>query len=286
MSVRSLVKYGLQPALMIGWVAAWLADPSNGMTYLACVLFLQLVLGTLEYWIPARPEWRQPWQEKTQLVIVAVLVTIFIVMVGEWYASWMAPLLNDMRASLGLDVWPHHWPMVVQLLMVFFMSEFIWYWFHRAEHRWSVVWRVSGHGAHHAFKRLNAINYGANHPFEAFVLVLPTLLVELTFGAGTAAAGAGMLAAVQVAVVHSNLDLNSKYMDWLFTTNRAHIRHHSAVLEESNTNYGCAALIWDRLFGTYGDSQVVEAGIGPTEPTLWQKFLMPFKEPNDSQVAP
>jgi len=29
-----------------------------------------------------------------------------------------------------------------------------------------------------------------------------------------------------------------------------------------------------------------DVGIGPTEPTLWQKFLMPLKEPIDSAVAP
>ena len=37
---------------------------------------------------------------------------------------------------------------------------------------------------------------------------------------------------------------------------------------------------------TFGDSEVVESGIGPTEPTMWQKFLMPFKEPRDSAIAP
>jgi sterol desaturase/sphingolipid hydroxylase (fatty acid hydroxylase superfamily) len=53
--------------------------------------------------------------------------------------------------------------------------------------------------------------------------------------------------------VHSNLDLDSKGIGWLFTTNGYHFRHHSRVFEESNTNYGCAAIVWDRVFGTFAE---------------------------------
>ena len=44
-------------------------------------------------------------------------------------------------------------------------------------------------------------------------------------------------------------------------------------LEESNTNYGCAALLWGPVFGTFSASPTAEAGIGPPEPA-------------DSQIAP
>ena len=119
-----------------------------------------------------------------------------------------------------------------------------------------------------------------------FLLVLPSALVELFFGVGMAAAGAAVLAVSQASIAHSNLRLNSKGIGWLFTTNTYHIRHHSAVLEESNTNYGCSAIVWDRVFGTFEDGAIAEAGIGPTEPSLWEKFLMPLKEPQDSAIAP
>ena len=82
------------------------------------------------------------------------------------------------------------------------------------------------------------------------------------------------------------LRLNSNVIGWLFTTNAWHIRHHSADLAESNTNYGCAAIVWDRVFGTFGDSAVVEAGVGPREPTTLEKLLMPLREPEGSVIAP
>lgn len=160
------------------------------------------------------------------------------------------------------------------------------YWIHRAEHRWYFVWRVSGHGAHHSFKKLNALNFGLNHPLELFFLAIPAALMEVIFGVELAAVGASILLVTQASIVHSNLNMSSKWVDWVFTTNRHHIRHHSVVLEDSNINYGCGTLIWDRVFGTFIDSSTRECGVGPTEPTLVQKLFMPVREPSDTAVAP
>ena len=281
-----VIFWALQPALLLGVLATWIADPENPAFFGLTFLGVHLLLGTLEYRIPARPHWRHPATEK--LVVLGIAVVSFMVggAASGLYETYLTAPLDAICATLHLDLWPHHWPLVPQALLVFFLSEFIWYWIHRAEHRWTPVWRLSGHGAHHAFKRLNAINAGANHPIELFLIVLPAIFVDLLFGVGAAAYGAVLLTLVQTAVVHSNLRLNSSVIGWVFTTNAWHIRHHSADLAESNTNYGCAAIIWDRVFGTFGDSAVVEAGVGPREPTTLEKLLMPLREPEGSVIAP
>ena len=285
-SLARLVFWSLQPALLLGVLASWIADPENPALFGLTFLGVHLLLGALEYRIPARPHWRHAATEK--LVVLGIAVVSFMVggAASGLYETYLTTPLDALRATLHLDLWPHHWPLVPQALLVFFLSEFIWYWIHRAEHRWTPVWRLSGHGAHHAFKKLNAINAGANHPIELFLIVLPAILVDLLFGVGAAAYGAVLLTLVQTAVVHSNLRLNSSFIGWLFTTNAWHIRHHSADLAESNTNYGCAAIVWDRVFGTFGDSAVVEAGVGPREPTTLEKLLMPIREPEGSVIAP
>ena len=281
-----VIFWALQPALLLGVLATWIADPENPALFGLTFLGVHLLLGALEYRIPARPHWRHPATEK--LVVLGIAVVSFMVggAASGLYETYLTAPLDAIRATLHLDLWPHHWPLVPQALLVFFLSEFIWYWIHRAEHRWTPVWRLSGHGAHHSFKKLNAINAGANHPIELFLIVLPAIFVDLLFGVGAAAYGAVLLTLVQTAVVHSNLRLNSIVIGWLFTTNAWHIRHHSADLAESNTNYGCAAIIWDRVFGTFGDSAVVEAGVGPREPTTLEKLLMPLREPEGSVIAP
>ena len=281
-----VVFWALQPALLLGVLAAWLADPANpallGLTFLG----VHVVLGALEYLIPARPNWRHPATEK--LAVLGIAIVSFMVggAASGLYQTHLAAPLDALRAALHLDLWPHEWPLVPQALLAFLLSEFIWYWIHRAEHRWAPVWRLSGHGAHHAFKKLNAINAGANHPIELFLIVLPGVVVDLLLGVGVAAYGAVLLTLVQTAVVHSNLRLNSDVIGWLFTTNAWHIRHHSADLAESNTNYGCAAIVWDRVFGSFGDGPVIEAGVGAREPTTLEKLLMPLREPAGSVIAP
>jgi len=272
--------------IIIGVLVVWTYNPGVPAIYPLTVLVVQLLLGTLEYWLPARGDWVHPAREKITLVVIVLVLSTATLMVAAGYDNLLRAPLAATRATLNLNIWPHHWPLVAQVFMVFFASEFIWYWFHRAEHRWRLVWRLSGHGAHHAFKRLGAINFGANHPLEMFLLVLPAALVELLFGVGVAAAGAATLTVAQASIAHTNLKLNTNWIGWLFTTNAYHIRHHSAVLDESNTNYGCATIVWDRLFGTFEEGPVAEAGIGPTEPTTWAKFLMPIREPFDSNIAP
>ena len=255
--------------------------------YPLILIGVQVVLGIIEYQLPARPDWLLPAKEKTGVILLVVFIFFYSAMVAApFYASTLDPALSDLRNQLGIDLWPHEWPMIPQVILAFFMSELIWYWFHRAEHRWPIVWRLSGHGAHHSFKNLGAINYGANHPLEYFVLLVPSAIVELLFGAGAAIGGAAILLVTQASIVHSNIPTNSKVIGWLLTTNRYHIHHHSLVLEESNTNYGCAVILWDRLFGTFSDKHTEETGIGPSEPNIWNKFLMPIREPTDSQISP
>lgn len=284
--VARAVKFGLQPLVLIAIIWFCLRDAGNPINFVVCIGALHLLLAVLETWIPARPGWRiSGGQQLRNLLLVIVLVSA-AGLVSELYAQTLQGPLQALRQSLSLDIWPHHWPLLVQVFMVFFASEFIWYWVHRAEHRWQPVWRLSGHGAHHSFKRLGALNFGLNHPLELFLITLPTALVELTFGVGSAALIAAILGTAQASMAHCNLDLNTRVVGWLFTTNRFHIHHHSMVLSESNTNYGCAAIVWDRVFGTFADAPTREAGTGPSEPTLWQKFVMPIREPADTAVAP
>ena len=117
-------------------------------------------------------------------------------------------------------------------------------------------------------------------------MAVPAALIGMLLGVGEAALGATILLVTQASIAHSNLNMSSKWMDLFFTTNRHHIGHHSMVLEQSNTNYGCATLIWDRLFGKFVDGDTQECGTGPTEPTLLQKLVMPIREPRDTTIAP
>ena len=280
MGVQDVIKYALQPLVLISVLIVWSMYPESLLTYPLTLLAVHLLLGSLEYRFPARRDWVSGYAEKLANVGMVLVLLAGTIGVAVLYAEYLIEPLASAREELGFDVWPHHWPLLVQVVMVFLISELIWYWVHRAEHRWYAVWRVSGHGAHHSF------NFGLNHPLELLFLAIPPAIVEIVFGVGLAAAGVTILLSVQATMAHTNLTMNSRWIDLVLTTNRHHLSHHSVVLEESNTNYGCAVILWDRVFGTFVDHSVNECGTGPSEPTLGQKLLMPLREPEDTSIAP
>jgi sterol desaturase/sphingolipid hydroxylase (fatty acid hydroxylase superfamily) len=284
--VARAVEYGLQPALLAGALLVWLPQRERPELYLFVLVAVQVVLGTLEHFLPARAEWVQSRREKLANVALVAGFTAFAAAVAALYRSGLSAPLAELRASLGLDLWPSGWPLAARVALAFLASELVWYCIHRSEHRFAWLWRASGHGVHHSFQRLNAINFNTNHPLEAFLILLPLSLLSLVFGAGEEVGGAALLVLVNASLVHTNLKLNARGIGWIFTTNAYHFRHHSRVFAESNTNYGCAAIVWDRLFGTFAEGVPQELGIGPSEPPLWGKLLLPLRQPDDVTVAP
>jgi sterol desaturase/sphingolipid hydroxylase (fatty acid hydroxylase superfamily) len=178
------------------------------------------------------------------------------------------------------------WPLAVQVVVLYLGTDFIYYWVHRGIHRWPWLWRASGHGVHHAFHRLHAAHAGLTHPFEFVLLAAPmTLWVIFAGPAPDAVLMATVLLLSNSMLAHCNLRMATPVLRWFLTTSEQHRRHHSAVFIESNSNYACNAILWDRLFGTYGGGTTAATGIGPRQPSVWELLRMPFREPDDSETV-
>ena len=114
------------------------------------------------------------------------------------------------------------------------------------------------------------------------LLTLPMVLLAALTGAPEQATGAaGILLLANATLAHANVRMDTPVFNLFVTSSDQHRRHHSVVFEESNTNYACNAILWDRLFGTFSRGPVHQTGIGPTQPGLWRMFLLPFREPPD-----
>ena len=274
------------PALLLGALALWWVLGRSELAALAALVVAQAVLTLLEATVPALPHWRQTLMQKLGLAAVYLATLVVFGLVLALYEWLLAPPLIQLRDAWGLALWPTHWPLVAQVVLLFFASEFIYYWIHRAIHASSLFWRVSGHGFHHAYQNLHALNAGATHPLEVLFLALPALLITALFG-GTAdaAAGATALLVVNASIVHANVHTDTPGLRWLVTSSAQHRRHHSAVFKDSNSNYSCNAIVWDRLFGTFSEGPVTQTGIGPHEPTFLQKLLLPLREPVYADTA-
>ncbi|NUO75972.1 MAG: sterol desaturase family protein [Lysobacter sp.] len=274
------------PAILIGATALWWAlRPSEGATLITLIAVL-LLCAALEARVPAMPQWRQSLGTRLRLIGVYVLALAVSVLLLGGYETVLNPALSGFRAGLGDALWPQSWPLALQVALLFFASDLIYYWIHRAIHRWGPLWRLTGHGFHHGFHNLHALNVGTNHPFEAVFLVLPLVLLAAATGASDLAVeAAGILLLVNAVLAHANLRMHTPGLSWLITCSEHHRRHHSLVFAESNSNYACNAIVWDRLFGTYSQGPVAQTGIGPSEPGLWRMYLLPFREPGDADTV-
>ena len=85
---------------------------------------------------------------------------------------------------------------------------------------------------------------------------------------------------------HANLPLRSlPGYDRIFATAPQHHAHHALELRQSNYNYGCNIILWDRLFGTYcGDETVGQIGAGTGMMAELARLTLTYS--GDSGLAP
>jgi sterol desaturase/sphingolipid hydroxylase (fatty acid hydroxylase superfamily) len=149
------------------------------------------------------------------------------------------------------------------VLLVKLVESFIYYWCHRIQHESLFFWRM--HATHHHITKMGCLRGDRTHPLEYLTLALGTPIALALFGASED------VIAVTAAfhfwngnLNHANLPLRSlPGYDWIFATAPQHHAHHALELRQSNSNYGCNIILWDRLFGTYcGDEIVGQIGAG------------------------
>lgn len=280
--VARLLRVAGHPLLLAGALALWWMLGQDGIALLATLATMLLLMELLERLVPALPAWRLGIAARLRLLGVYLFGLAVSAALLATYESFLPAALEPLRTRVGAVLWPQSWPWLLQALVLYFASDLIYYWVHRAIHASALLWRLTGHGFHHGFRNLHALNAGSNHPFELVLVVLPlVLLAALTGAPGDAVGAAGVLLLFNSMLAHSNLAMATPVFSLFFTASHQHRRHHSAVFEDSNSNYACAAIGWDRLFGTYSEGPVAQTGIGPRQPPVWRMYLLPFREPDD-----
>lgn len=165
------------------------------------------------------------------------------------------------------------------LLRIF--SSFIYYWLHRVSHESLFFWRT--HATHHHITKMSCMRGARTHPLEYLALALSTPIILAFAGASdnviAVSAAFGMW---NGKLNHANLPLKSMPIyDWVFATAQQHQCHHAVDRRQSDSNYGCQIILWDRVFGTYcGDTEVGQIGAGKAVPLSIKEQLMLAFYPN------
>ncbi len=142
------------------------------------------------------------------------------------------------------------WAAFVATLLVLDLALYVQHW---ATHRVPLLWRL--HRVHHTDRDFDVTTAARFHPAEILLSMAYKCAVVIALGAPVMAVFVFETAfAVATLFTHANFSLPARLdraLRLLLVTPDMHRIHHSARMAETNSNYGTALTLWDRVFGTY-----------------------------------
>jgi sterol desaturase/sphingolipid hydroxylase (fatty acid hydroxylase superfamily) len=151
-------------------------------------------------------------------------------------------------------------PGMLLFLATFIMTDFVYYWFHRASHVWKPLWAF--HLIHHSSPWMNLTTSYRLNWFSALVtpffyvpmalLGFPPLMIALSVG----------LNLLYQFLMHTEAVGKLGPLEGVIDTPSAHRVHHGCNDIYIDKNFGGVLMLWDRIFGTYQpETEKVRYGI-------------------------
>lgn len=222
------------------------------------LIFVGIGIGfqLLTYLTPFREQTSKKafkWDLVAALASWAFAVAFWLTAGNHIYAS-----AKQFDAVIRIREWTNQIPLWQLIIIKLFVSDFIYYWCHRLLHT-QIFWHH--HAFHHSPKHLWWLSGLRAAPLHVVCLSIPAIVSLIFFPAtvvGSVALGFMILGALNQHWLHSNVRFPfAKYLEYIIITPRFHFVHHHIKREQSDSNYGFIFSIWDRLFGTYTNPQLV-----------------------------
>jgi sterol desaturase/sphingolipid hydroxylase (fatty acid hydroxylase superfamily) len=235
-----------------------------------------------ERFMPKKEEWLLDWRDLTIDAFYVLSATyIWYPILDENYDTPISNLFTTIRDASGFPIRleaESTLGILFAAIVALIAAELIGYWAHRVQHRFLFFWRI--HATHHHLTKMSAARANRGHPLEFLGLYLGSAIALAFLGASDEVVGVFVVISASTGYIcHANLPLRSGLFGWLFNTPEWHQLHHSLDYDESNTNYGCVIIIWDRIFGTFSDKKTIErVGNGTGRRlSLIEQYLLPFR---------
>lgn len=241
------------------------------------VVMLAAVYWPLERLWPAR---RQPWLRPS-------LGTDFLFLFGQhlvWSVLALAFLVAvDARAHGALPAGLREGflalPRALQLVAIVLLGDLGVYWFHRACHRFDVLWRF--HAVHHSSQTLDWVAAHREHPVDGLLTQLTLNLPAILLGFPVEGLAAlSVFRGLWAVFIHSNVRLPLGPVRYVLGAPELHHWHH-AKAPGVVANYGNLSPWTDYLFGTFHlppkGEEAWELGVPEALPRTWPLLLLsPF----------
>jgi sterol desaturase/sphingolipid hydroxylase (fatty acid hydroxylase superfamily) len=259
--------------LTTAWTQFWAAVQGTGAIY--------LVFFALEHGFPARkPQSFGISLFKIQLTLVYLAMTaLLIALIDPIRQVWTAELGGPLIHVEAAESWPARFGL---LILWYIVADFFYYWFHRSQHLWPVLWHQ--HKLHHADPDFNVTASGTHHflegPLKIFLVALPmgllTDLAPLDIGL------VGVIVNSWAYFIHANLRVELGPLTRIIGGPQYHRLHHSILPQHRDRNFAAFFPMWDVLFGTYVaplPKEFPETGIYTREwpRTVLDANLWPFR---------
>jgi alkylglycerol monooxygenase len=203
-----------------------------------------------------------------QNTISNLLMGIFDRIAGVFMVPLIYIYYEYLYENLALFSIPETW---MTFLFSVVVSDFIWYFYHRAGHRINMFW--GAHIIHHQSEDYNysvALNLT---PFQVIIRVLFwSLMPILGFTAETVLATHVVIGLYQF-VLHTTLIPKLGWIEKLFVTPSHHRVHHGSNTQYLDKNYGGVLIVWDHIFGTFQEEEEA-VSYGITKDINTRDFLM------------
>lgn len=267
--------FAVAAAISADWVHADLLVSIVMLCPIPLILLAERVAPRRRDWLLRRPELLEDafWVGCAYLIWFPIYSEYYDTPISDAFAALRdasaIPITLAPTSALGL---------VGAAFLALFASEFVYYWLHRLQHRTLLFWRM--HATHHHITKMSAARADRTHPLEFAALNLgPAVVLALLGASGEVVAVFTAFRISNVYLNHCNLPLRSGLYGWLFTTPEWHALHHSLEREESDRNFGCTVIFWDRVFGTFsGKPDVARVGNGTGEAlSILTQLTLPFR---------
>ncbi|MBC7861545.1 MAG: sterol desaturase family protein [Bacteroidia bacterium] len=223
-------------------------DPLNltGLTGLS-ILFLVLVFLPMEKVFPAKS--RQKFFRPSWFLDLCFFLGQYFIWGAAilWALSYFNFFLGNIipqnfRTAVASQSW---W---LQAIEVILLSDFIIYWAHRLQHKWSFLWRF--HKVHHTAEHLDWLAAHREHPLDTIYTVglinLPAFILGFPL---ETLAGFIAFRGIWAIYIHSNVRLPIGPLKWFIGAPELHHWHHD--IERDRGNYANISPLMDLIFGTY-----------------------------------
>jgi sterol desaturase/sphingolipid hydroxylase (fatty acid hydroxylase superfamily) len=171
-----------------------------------------------------------------QSYILSIIIFSFII-------SYIDETTGLSRLKLFADI-----PVWIQLVFFTVTHDIYIYFMHRWQHSNKWLWRI--HEAHHSPKKVDWLSGSRSHALEILInQTIEFLPIVLLGSPPEVIAYKGVISAVWGMYIHSNLNVQTGWLQKIINGPEMHRWHHSTG-KGRNRNFATKFAIWDWIFGT------------------------------------